>query len=96
MIMQILYNHLGPSRSFFPIGYPHQVVVVIIIIIIIAVIIVNIANIIANHHHIITNESREPWCTAMAFQIAVRSKIVPRFNVPCDCCSLGGLLRSTT
>jgi len=61
----------------------------LVIIVIIAAVIVIIITVIAN-------ESREPWGTAMAFQIAVRGQIMPRFMVACACRPSSGLLRCAT
>jgi hypothetical protein len=59
--------------SFFsPVGRLHRaVVVVVVVVVIIAIIAITT----------ITNGSREPWRTTVAFQIAVRGQIVPRVIV---------------
>ena len=50
---------------------PHQAIIAVVVVIIIIIITITI----------IANESSEPGRTAMAFQIAVRGQIVPRFIV---------------
>jgi hypothetical protein len=58
--------------SFFsPVGRLHRAIVVVVVVIIIAIIAITT----------ITNGSREPWRTTVAFQIAVRGQIVPRVIV---------------